>query len=123
MDKEQIRSFIQEEVSKILNEETEYQKYFKQMMDVFGIDSPQELSDKQKKKFFDFVSLGWNEDTDTTDQEAIEQAKDYVQGEDGLNESSKKLESFKRAVRQLMERGVSKEKAVREVVKRAKKSR
>jgi predicted transcriptional regulator len=121
MDKEQIRSFIQEEVSKILNEETEYQKYFKQMMDVFGIDSPQELSDKQKKKFFDFVSLGWNEDTDTTDQEAIEQAKDYVQGEDGLNESSKKLESFKRAVRQLMERGVSKEKAVREVVKRAKK--
>jgi predicted transcriptional regulator len=123
MDKEQIRSFIQEEVSKILNEETEYQKYFKQMMDVFGIDSPQELSDKQKKKFFDFVSLGWNEDTDTTDQEAIEQAKDYVQGEDGLNESSKKLESFKRAVRQLMERGVSKEKAVRELVKRAKKSR
>jgi hypothetical protein len=121
MDKEQIRSFIQEEVSKILNEETEYQKYFKQMMDVFGIDSPQELSDKQKKKFFDFVSLGWNEDTDTTDQEAIEQAKDYVQGEDDLNESSKKLESFKRAVRQLMERGVSKEKAVREVVKRAKK--
>jgi hydroxymethylpyrimidine pyrophosphatase-like HAD family hydrolase len=121
MNKDQIRSFIQEEVSKILNEETEYQKYFKQMMDVFGIDSPQELNDKEKKKFFDFVSLGWNEDTDTKDQEAIEQAKDYVQRKDGLNESSKKLESFKRAVRQLMERGVSKEKAVREVVKRAKK--
>jgi len=122
MKKQEIRNLIREEISSILNEETEYQKYFQQMMDVFGIDSPQDLSDKRKKKFFDFVSLGWDEETDTTDQEAIEQAKDYVQGEDGLNESSsRKLESFKRAVRQLMsKKGLSKQKAVQEVVKKAK---
>jgi len=122
MKKQEIRNLVREEISSILNEETEYQKYFQQMMDVFGIDSPQDLSDKRKKKFFDFVSLGWDEETDTTDQEAIEQAKDYVQGEDGLNESSsRKLESFKRAVRQLMsKKGLSKQKAVQEVVKKAK---
>lgn len=42
-----------------LVEETEYQKFFKSMLDKYGVNSPAELDDEKKKEFFDAVDAGW----------------------------------------------------------------
>lgn len=42
-------------VREVMKEEEEYQKIFHKMMDKFGVNSPAELSDEQKKKFFNLV--------------------------------------------------------------------
>ena len=43
------------ELKKDVNEETEYQKFFKSKLKEFGVSSPAELKGDQKKKFFDEV--------------------------------------------------------------------
>lgn len=49
-----------------VNEETAYQKFFKKKMKEKGIGSPDELSDEEKKKFFDEIDKEWKakEETD-----------------------------------------------------------
>jgi hypothetical protein len=42
-----------------LQEETEYQKFFKMKLKKWGVSSPAELSDEDKKKFFDEVEKEW----------------------------------------------------------------
>lgn len=42
-----------------LQEETDYQKFFKKKLKKFGVSSPAELSDEDKKKFFDEVEKEW----------------------------------------------------------------
>lgn len=42
-------------VREVMKEEEEYQKIFHKMMDKFGVKSPAELSDDEKKKFFSAV--------------------------------------------------------------------
>jgi hypothetical protein len=43
------------DLKKDVNEETEYQKFFKSKLKEFGVSSPAELKDDEKKKFFDEV--------------------------------------------------------------------
>ena len=45
--------------SKIVEAETEYQKYFQKVLKKFKVKSPGELEDKDKKKFFKEVDDGW----------------------------------------------------------------
>ena len=40
----------------------EYQKFFEKMLKKWGIESPDELSDEDKKKFYDEVDAGWKSD-------------------------------------------------------------
>jgi dsRNA-specific ribonuclease len=42
-----------------LDEETEYQKFFKKKLAEWGVSSPAELSDEDKKKFFAEVEKEW----------------------------------------------------------------
>lgn len=37
-----------------------YKKYFSDMLDKYNISSPSELSDSDKKKFFNDVDAGWD---------------------------------------------------------------
>ena len=41
-----------------------YQKFFRGVMNKWGIDSPTELSDEDKKKFFEDVDKGWQSDSE-----------------------------------------------------------
>jgi hypothetical protein len=42
------------------DEKDRYRKFFNDVMDKFGIESPADLSsDKQKKKFFDYIEKHW----------------------------------------------------------------
>jgi hypothetical protein len=45
-----------------LQEETDYQKFFKKKLKEFGVSSPAELSDADKKKFFNQIKKEWTGD-------------------------------------------------------------
>jgi len=49
---------IIESFTLVLTEE-DYQEFFRSMMKKWGIKSPNELDDEEKKKFFDDVSKEW----------------------------------------------------------------
>lgn len=42
-----------------LQEETDYQKFFKKKLKKWGVNSPDELSDEDKKKFFNEIEKEW----------------------------------------------------------------
>ena len=43
----------------ITEEKTGYQKFFEKTLKKYGVNSPAELNDKMKKKFFDDIENGW----------------------------------------------------------------
>ena len=53
------KSHLREVVNSVIREETEYQAYFKKMLDKYGKDSPADMSDEEKKEFFNAVDKGW----------------------------------------------------------------
>jgi len=42
-----------------------YQKYFDKILKKYKVDSPEDLSDKDRKKFFNEVDKGWKADKET----------------------------------------------------------
>jgi len=60
--KESTLKFLDKAVDKsidLLREETEYQSFFKSMLNKFNIKSPMQLKGENKKKFFAAVKAGW----------------------------------------------------------------
>jgi hypothetical protein len=55
MTKTKLREIIRQSIV----EEREYDKYFKGMLAKYGVDSPADLSDEEKSKFFTDVDKGW----------------------------------------------------------------
>lgn len=57
---------IVERIEKYLKEaegdKEAYQKFFQSMLKKFGVKSPSELDDDEKKKFFDAIDKGWKGD-------------------------------------------------------------
>ena len=57
--KEIIKSIIREE-------KTEYQKFFDSALEKFGVDSPADFKDEEKKKeFFDYVDANYKAENET----------------------------------------------------------
>ena len=48
-----------------LREDGKYQAFFKKALDKFGVDSPDELGDKQKKALFNWVDKNWKAEDET----------------------------------------------------------
>lgn len=42
-----------------------YKEYFNKMLKKYSVESPDDLSDKDKKKFFDEVDAGWKAEKET----------------------------------------------------------
>ena len=57
------------EVIKKLKEETEYQKFFTKALKKYGKSSPSEMSDDEKKEFFDYVDKNWKGDHEEVEQD------------------------------------------------------
>ena len=51
LSREHFKSIVRE----VMKEESEYQRIFQKMLSKFGVNSPADLSDEQKKKFFTLV--------------------------------------------------------------------
>lgn len=59
---ESTRNKIRAMIKEIIKEETEYQKFFKTVLDKFEVKSQNELSDEKKKEFFNFVEKNWTKE-------------------------------------------------------------
>jgi len=53
---------ITKKIDKYLNEESEYQKFFQAKLKKFGISTIAELSDADKKKFFNEIEKEWTKE-------------------------------------------------------------
>ena len=62
-------------VIKNLKEETEYQKFFAKALKKYGKSSPSEMSDDEKKEFFDYVDRNWKGAHEESVEEAAENWK------------------------------------------------
>ena len=62
-------------VIKNLKEETEYQKFFAKALKKYGKSSPAEMSDDEKKEFFDYVDRNWKGAHEESVEEAAENWK------------------------------------------------
>ena len=58
---------LKEIIKNIIREEkTAYQKFFEKALDKFGVDSPADFKDEEKKKeFFDYVDANYKADNET----------------------------------------------------------
>jgi len=50
---------ILEKINNYLNEESAYQKFFNKKLKEAGVNSPDDLSDEEKKKFFNMIEKEW----------------------------------------------------------------
>jgi len=56
---ESTRQKVKAMIREIIKEETEYQKFFKTVLDKFDVKSPAELDDAKKKEFFNYIDKNW----------------------------------------------------------------
>lgn len=56
-----LRNAIREEIKRVTEEEeTAYEKFFQAMLDKYGVNSPEDMDDATKKKFFNKIDKKWN---------------------------------------------------------------
>ncbi|WXB47950.1 hypothetical protein WCWAEYFT_CDS0248 [Vibrio phage VB_VaC_TDDLMA] len=55
------REFLNEK----MDDKKSYQMYFDKMLKKYNVESPEDLSDEDKKKFFDEVDKGWKADKES----------------------------------------------------------
>jgi hypothetical protein len=54
------------------NEDTEYQAYFRKMLDKYGYNSPSDIPDEKKDDFFNTVDKGWkSQDESVADEDVM----------------------------------------------------
>ncbi|QAU04526.1 DNA ligase 1 [Vibrio phage Va1] len=59
--KQTFREFLNEK----MDDKKAYQMYFDKMLKKYNVESPEDLSDEDKKKFFDEVDKGWKADKES----------------------------------------------------------
>jgi|TARA_R110000868_G_scaffold258470_3_gene515988 hypothetical protein len=64
-----------------VEEENAYQEFFQKALAKFGVKSPAELDDAEKKKFFDYIDANW---------EADDEKAEGTEGSDSLAPEKKK---------------------------------
>ena len=60
----------------------EYQKFFDKKLKKYKVSSPSELSDEEKKKFFDEIDKEWTGDHEEDDPKAEGCGKDHKHGDE-----------------------------------------
>lgn len=108
-----LRHIIQEsEKSKL---QKDYEKYFQEKLDKYGVKSPADLSEEEKKKFFDEVQKGWTEgkgekSTNESKEEEIRKknvedttAMPYEESEDIESKIKKDGETAKAEIKEMEE--------------------
>ena len=65
MSKKLTESSLRSMIRNIIREETEYEKFFSATLKKFGVSSPEDLDDAQKKEFFDYVDKNWKAEIET----------------------------------------------------------
>jgi hypothetical protein len=63
--KELIDKYLGEAEEEDKEKDTAYQKFFQKKLKEYGVKSPDELSDEDKKKFFNEIDKEWKADKET----------------------------------------------------------
>jgi hypothetical protein len=103
-----------------------YQKYFKSILKRFGVDSPSELDDDKKKKFYDAIDAGWEGDSpedkkDDKKESVIHERINPGQRRKITMLAKKHSGDMERAIKEIekMKRGLSDDKEVMDILKKA----
>lgn len=106
---QKIRSVVREAMREILSEDgDDYQEFVQGVMETLNIDSPQDLTEEGRERFFNLLGNNYNEQTDEADDVPMEDIKDVMSPEH--YESDSKVPDFLKK---------QDEQAIREATRRA----
>jgi hypothetical protein len=60
------------------NEEIDYKTFFAQKLKKYGVNEPDELSDEDKKKFFDEIDAEWEGEKEEIEETELDEAKKII---------------------------------------------
>jgi hypothetical protein len=64
-----IREAIREAIREVLTEDdSPYQEFVREVMDMLGIDSPQDLTEDGREEFFTFIDRKWDSSSDEAEE-------------------------------------------------------
>lgn len=55
-----LNEIVDKSLDMVVMETTDYQEFFKSMLQKYGVKSPMQLKGEQRKKFFSDVKAGWS---------------------------------------------------------------
>ena len=70
-----IKEVVREAVREILTEDDDYQDFVRGVMQTLGIESPQDLTEEGRERFFNVLGNNYNENTDEADDVPMEELK------------------------------------------------
>jgi hypothetical protein len=73
--KDGLKGIVREAVREVLTEEDDYQEFVQGVMQTLGIDSPQDLTEEGRERFFNLLGNNYSEDTDEADDVPMEELK------------------------------------------------
>ena len=103
-----LRQVVREAVREILTEEDDYQKFFQGVMETLNIDSPQDLTEEGREKFFSLIDDHYNANTDEADEVPMgdlqsEMGPDHYKSKSKVPDFLKKEERVRRAARKMLQ--------------------
>jgi len=104
-----LRQVVREAVHEILTEDDDdYQKFFQGVMETLNIDSPQDLTEEGREKFFSLIDDYYNEDTDEADDVPMsdlqsEMGPDHYKSKSKVPDFLKKEERVRRIARNVLQ--------------------
>lgn len=103
-----LRQVVREAVREILTEEDDYQKFFQGVMETLNIDSPQDLTEEGREKFFSLIDDHYNANTDEADEVPMgdlqsEMGPDDYKSKSKVPDFLKKEERVRRAARKMLQ--------------------
>jgi len=103
--KKEVRSVVREALSELLTEDDDYQEFVQGVMNTLGIDSPQDLTEEGRERFFNLLGNHYNEATDEADDVPMDDIKDQMEPEhfkNGAPDFLKKEERVRKAARKVV---------------------
>jgi hypothetical protein len=70
-----LRREKKKQVTEASGDKEAYQKFFNATLKKFGVKSPAELKDKDKKKFYDMIDAGWEGDNEKKEEVELDEGK------------------------------------------------
>ena len=70
-----LRREKKKQVTEASGDKEAYQKFFNATLKKFGVKSPAELKDKDKKKFYDMIDAGWEGDNEKKEEVDLDEGK------------------------------------------------
>ena len=103
-----LRQVVREAVREILTEEDDYQKFFQGVMETLNIDSPQDLTEEGREKFFSLIDDHYNANTDEADEVPMgdlqsEMGPDHYKSKSKVPDFLKKEERVRRVARKMLQ--------------------